>query len=89
MKKKLIASALITMSIAFSGSALAQRGNDDKDHNNKAQQYDHDDKHDDARKFKRDDSRGGGPKKDLHRGKKLSQNIVTSVTSSATGKHAT
>lgn len=73
MKTKLIASALMAMSIAVSGSALAQHGDDNKDHNNQAQQHDNDGKKDDASKFKRDDTRGGGPKHDLRRGQKLSQ----------------
>jgi len=72
MKTTLIASVLISMSIAASVSALAQHGNDKKDHNNQAQQHDNGGKNDDAGKFKRDDSRGGGPKHDLRRGQKLS-----------------
>ena len=79
MKNKLIASALIAMSVAVSGNALAQRGNDHNDRNDHhdrndhGQQYDHDGRGDDARKFKRDNSRGGGPRHDLRRGQKLSQ----------------
>ena len=77
MKSKLIVSALIALSIAASGSALAQRGNDNRnDHNDRndhGQQHDNDGRRDDARKFKRDDSRGGGPRHDLRRGQRLSQ----------------
>jgi Ni/Co efflux regulator RcnB len=79
MKTKLIASALIAMSVAVSGSALAQRGNDHNDRNDRndrndhGQQHDYDGRGDDARNFKRDNSRGGGPKHDLRRGQKLSQ----------------
>lgn len=79
MKTKLIASALIAMSVAVSGSALAQRGNDHNDRNDRndrndhGQQHDNDGRGDDARKFKRDNSRGGGPKHDMRRGQKLSQ----------------
>lgn len=79
MKSKMIVSALIAISIAASGSALAQRGNDNhdrNDHNDRndhGQQHDNDGRRDDARKFKRDDSRGGGPKHDLRRGQRLSQ----------------
>ena len=79
MKSKMIASALIALSIAASGSALAQRGNDNHDRNDRndrnehGQQHDNDGRHDDARKFRRDDSRGGGPRHDLRRGQRLSQ----------------
>ena len=79
MKSKIIASALIAISIAASGSALAQRGNDNHDRNDRndrnehGQQHDNDGRHDDARKFRRDDSRGGGPRHDLRRGQRLSQ----------------
>lgn len=79
MKSKLIVSALIALSIAASGSALAQRGNDNHDRNDRndrndhGQQHDNDGRRDDARKFKRDDSRGGGPRHDLRRGQRLSQ----------------
>lgn len=79
MKSKSIVSALIALSIAASGSALAQRGNDNhdrNDHNERndhGQQHDNDGRHDDARKFRRDDSRGGGPRHDLRRGQRLSQ----------------
>lgn len=71
MKTTLIASALLTLSVVVSGSAFAQHGNDHN--NNQAQQHGNDGHDDDARKFKRDDTRGGGPKQDLHRGQKLSQ----------------
>ena len=79
MKSNLIVSALIALSIAASGSALAQRGNDNHDRNDRndrnehGQQHDNDGRHDDARKFRRDDSRGGGPRHDLRRGQRLSQ----------------
>lgn len=76
MKSKMIVSALIAISIAASGSALAQRGNDSHDRNDHGQQYqqhDNDGRRDDARKFKRDDSRGGGPRHDLRRGQRLSK----------------
>jgi len=82
MKSKMIVSALIAISIAASGSALAQRGNDShdrndhndrNDHGQQYQQHDGDGRHDDARKFRRDDSRGGGPKHDLRRGQRLSK----------------
>lgn len=71
MKTNLITSALFAVSIIVSGSALAQHGNDHND--NKAQQHDNDGGHDDARNFKHDDNRGGGPNHDLRRGQKLSQ----------------
>lgn len=82
MKSKMIVSALIAISIAASGSALAQRGNDNhdrndhndrNDHGQQHEQHDSDGRRDDARKFKRDDSRGGGPRHDLRRGQRLSQ----------------
>jgi len=76
MKTKLIASALIAMTVAISGSALAQHGNDRNDHqdrHDKGQQHDNDGRGDDARKFKRDNSRGGGPRHDMRRGQKLGQ----------------
>jgi Ni/Co efflux regulator RcnB len=76
MKTKLIASALLAMTIAASGSAMAQRGNDHNDRNDRndhGQQHDNDGRNDDARKFKRDNSRGGGPNHDLRRGQKLNQ----------------
>ncbi|MEN3277416.1 MAG: hypothetical protein V7631_3206 [Massilia sp.] len=110
MKRTLIASALIALSMAASGSAFAQRGdhgNEHADHgrNGRAEprndgrydsgRYDrHDkgrydnDRHDrngrfdrnvrhdryyDAQHFRRDDSRGGGPRHDLRRGQRLHQ----------------
>lgn len=73
MHTKFIASALLAISVAVSGSAMAQHGNDHNDRNDKGQQHDNNGHGDDARKFKRDDSRGGGPKHDLRRGQKLSQ----------------
>lgn len=94
MKTTLIASALFALSVAASGSALAQRGdhgNDrhDNDRNGYAQQRDNDrnnngrndrfdrnDRHDryyNAQNFRRDDSRGGGPRHDMRRGQRLSQ----------------
>lgn len=85
MKTKLIASALIALSMAASGSAFAQRsdyGNDryDHDRNGRTEQR-HDDRNDrydnrrndDARRYHRDDYRGGGPRHDLRRGGRLSQ----------------
>jgi Ni/Co efflux regulator RcnB len=81
MKTKLIASALLALTIAASGSAMAQRGNDHNDRNDRndrgQQQHDNnghnDGRNDDARKFKRDNSRGGGPNHDLRRGQKLNK----------------
>ena len=88
MTSKLLVSALIAISIAASGSAFAQRGNDGHDRNDRndrddhGQQYqqnrqnaqnDNDGRHDDARKFRRDDTRGGGPRHDLRRGQRLSK----------------
>lgn len=76
MKTTLIASALLAMTIAASGSAMAQHGNDHNDRNDRndhGQQHDNDGRGDDARKFKRDDSRGGGPRHDLRRGQRLNQ----------------
>ena len=99
MKTKLIASALIALSVAASGSAFAQRGDDgnhrydNHDRNGYTQQnndrYDndrhdnrryesrhdsrHDSRYDDARRYQRDDYRGGGPRHDLRRGQRLSQ----------------
>lgn len=108
MKTKIIASALIALTLAASGSAMAQRGdrdnNDRNDRGNYAQQHDNgrhegqrgDDRNNmrdndrgehrgndrdndnnrryyDARNFRRDDYRGGGPRHDLRRGQRLSQ----------------
>lgn len=76
MQIKFIPSALLAMSIAVSGSAMAQHGNDHNDkgpQHDQAQQHDNDGRGDDARKFKRDDKRGGGPNHDLRRGQKLNQ----------------
>ena len=79
MNTKLIASAVIALTLAASGSAMAQRGdrgndhNDRNDRNDHAQQHDNDGRNDDARKFKRDNSRGGGPRHDMRRGQKLSR----------------
>jgi len=95
MKSKIIASALIAITMASSGSAFAQsrdHGND-RDRNGYSQ---HDDRRDndrrdndrrdgprgnanhrdndryyDARQFRRDDHRGGGPRHDLRRGQRL------------------
>ncbi|MCD2519215.1 RcnB family protein [Massilia sp. G4R7] len=93
MKSKIIASALITLTLAASGSALAQRGDHGHDRDNRYghSQYDgrrdydrHDDRRGydndrrggdryyDARNFRRDDYRGGGPRHDLRRGHRLS-----------------
>ena len=85
MKTKLIASALIALSMAASGSAFAQRndhGNDRDGRNEHSYQRSHDrhdserydsDRRDDARQYHRDDRRGGGPRHDLRRGQRLSQ----------------
>ena len=115
MKTTIIASALIALTLAASGSAMAQRGdrdnndrNDHGDRGNYAQQHDNgrhegqrgDDRNNmrdndrgydradhrgndrsdynnrryyDARNFRRDDYRGGGPRHDLRRGQRLSQ----------------
>lgn len=93
MKNTLIASAIFALSIAASGSALAQRGDHGNDHNDRndrnghAQQRDNDrndrnrndrfdrndrnDRYYNAQNFRRDDSRGGGPRHDLRRGQRL------------------
>ena len=102
MKNTLIASALIALSLAASGNALAQRGdhdnergyqqhNDDRrdndrrdndrrdnarhdnDRHDNARGNGHNDRYYDARNFRRDDKRGGGPRKDLRRGERLSK----------------
>ncbi|THC44181.1 RcnB family protein [Massilia sp. Mn16-1_5] len=82
MKTKLIASALIALSVAASGSAFAQRGEyghdryerDARTHQRDNDRYDrHDNRRDDARRYHRDDTRGGGPRHDLRRGGRLSQ----------------
>ena len=110
MKTTIIASALIALTLAASGSAMAQRGdrdnndrNDHGDRGNYAQQHDNgrhegqrgDDRNNmrdnarehrgndrgtrttaayyDARNYRRDDYRGGGPRHDLRRGQRLSQ----------------
>ena len=84
MKTKLIASALIALSMAASGSAFAQRNDHGNDHNGRNDQsYQRDnDRHDngrydndrrDARQYHRDDKRGGGPRHDLRRGQRLNQ----------------
>jgi len=86
MKTKLIASALIALSFAASGSAFAQRGEHGNDRyerndrytqshqrdNDRHDRYDRYDR-DDARRYHRDDRRGGGPRHDLRRGGRLSQ----------------
>ena len=104
MKTKLIASALIALTMAASGSAFAQRsdyGNDryDNDRNGRAEQRDNDrgdrydnNRHDrndrydrndrngryyNAQNFRRDDYRGGGPRHDMRRGQRLSQEYRT------------
>jgi len=92
MKSTLIASALLALSVAVSGSALAQHGNDRNDHNDRndrGQQHDNDGRGDDARKFKRDNSRGGGPKHDLRRGQRLSNEYRDNryVVSDWKGRH--
>jgi Ni/Co efflux regulator RcnB len=63
MKTKLIASTLIALGLAASGSAFAQRNDYGNDHGNG--------RHDDARQYQRDDRRGGGPRHDLRRGQRL------------------
>ena len=84
MKTKLIASALIALRMAASGSAFAQRNDHGNDHNGRNDQsYQRDnDRHDngrydndrrDARQYYRDDKRGGGPRHDLRRGQRLNQ----------------
>jgi len=104
MKTKMIASALIALSMAASGSAFAQRndhGNDRDGRNDTSYQRTNDrhdnDRHDndrydnarrdngrydngrynadrrDARQYRRDDNRGGGPRHDLRRGQRLNQ----------------
>ena len=111
MKTTIIASALIALTLAASGSAMAQRGdrdnndrNDHGDRGNYAQQHDNgrhegqrgDDRNNmrdndrgehrgndrgndnnrryyDARNYRHDDYRGGGPRHDLRRGQRLSQ----------------
>ncbi|MES2262218.1 MAG: RcnB family protein [Pseudomonadota bacterium] len=78
MKTTLIASALIALSVAASGSAFAQRGehdNDRNDHRNDNAQQSHrnDHRNDNAPQYHRDDTRGGGPRHDLRRGQRLSQ----------------
>ena len=94
MKTRLIASALIALSVTASGSAFAQRGeygndryerNDrytqthqrDNDRGDRYDRYDrydrHDARRDDVRRYHRDDYRGGGPRHDLRRGGRLSQ----------------
>lgn len=91
MKTTLIASALIALTMAASGSAYAQRGdhgNDrhDNDRNGKAEQrdngrpgngndrFDRNDRNDryyNAQNFRRDNSRGAGPRHDMRRGQRL------------------
>ena len=85
MNTKLIASALIALSMAASGSAFAQRndhGNGHNGRNDQSYQRDNDrhdngrydsNRRDDARQYYRDDKRGGGPRHDLRRGQRLSQ----------------
>jgi Ni/Co efflux regulator RcnB len=96
MNKTFIASALIAIGVAASGSALAQRGdhdgrndgrNDGRDngHQQYGQQRDHDDRgnsadhrNDRGQKFgrdeyRRDEYRGAGPRHDMRRGQRLSQ----------------
>jgi len=69
MKTRLIASTLIALTMATSGSAFAQRGDHGNDRGN-----DHDrGRNDNAQQYHRDDKRGGGPKHDLRRGQRLSK----------------
>ncbi|WP_426111563.1 RcnB family protein [Massilia sp. PWRC2] len=99
-KTTIIASALLALSLAASGTALAQRNDHGNDRNDRGQQQDDsrndhgargndNDRNDnnrndarandnrgrnyDARNFRRDDSRGGGPRHDMRRGQRLSQ----------------
>jgi Ni/Co efflux regulator RcnB len=85
MKTKLIASALLALSVAASGSAFAQRGDHGNDrydnhgrndsHQRDNDRHDRNDRNDryDARQYHRDDVRGGGPRHDMRRGQRLSQ----------------
>lgn len=86
MKNKMIATALLALTVAASGSAFAQRGDRDgrDDHSNGRDNYsqqrdDHqrgnseDHRNDRGQKFVRDDSRGAGPRHDMRRGQRLSQ----------------
>ena len=72
MTSKWIGSTLLAIIAAVSGSAMAQHGNDHNDRNDRGQQHGNDGRGDDARKFRHDDHRGGGPRQDLRRGQKLS-----------------
>jgi len=88
MKNTLIASAVLALSLAISGNAMAQRDDHHRDRDRGHQQHHgdrHNDRHDgprgkanhhrydDARHFHRDDRRGGGPRHDLRRGHRLSK----------------
>ncbi|WP_426193061.1 RcnB family protein [Massilia sp. DWR3-1-1] len=92
MKRTLIASALIALSMAASGSAMAQRDNDRNDRNDHGDRGNHGQQQNqgrndgprgdnnnnnrrmyDAKNFRRDDHRGGGPRHDLRRGQRLNQ----------------
>ena len=91
-KNTVIASVLIALSVAASGSAFAQRDDRGPDRDNHQHHDKRDDRHDrhdndrkqasrdhgagkyhkdDARGYRRDDSRGGGPRHDLRRGHRL------------------
>jgi Ni/Co efflux regulator RcnB len=76
MKTTLIASALITLSLATS-SAFAQRDRHENDRDNyrndDARRFHHDDVHGaDARRYHRDDVRGDGARHGWRRGERLS-----------------
>jgi Ni/Co efflux regulator RcnB len=75
MKITLIASALLALSMAASGSAFAQRGDHGADHNERSSQahQKNEDRHDNAQHYRRDDTHGGGPRHDLRRGQRLSR----------------
>lgn len=86
MKTMLIASALIALSTSASGNAFAQHGdhgNDHKDQHSQSQRdkgrtdaphaYRDNRRNDNAQQYHRDDRRGGGPRHDLRRGQRLSQ----------------
>jgi Ni/Co efflux regulator RcnB len=59
MKTTLIASALVALSMAASGSAFAQRGDHGNDHNGRNDRNDRAEQHhnDDARQYRNDDAR--------------------------------
>jgi Ni/Co efflux regulator RcnB len=85
MKNKMFATALLALTVAASGSAFAQRGDDHgNDRNNgrdNGQQQRNNDqrgnseahRNDGGQHYVRDDSRGAGPRHDMRRGQRLSQ----------------